>query len=97
MVLCIADEKGFTVHLFEAGSMDHLHCLISTPPKLSVTQIVKYLKGITGRWLFEAHPEISQSISNLYIKGSTTAFTIICIRSQRPQPITVKRMTFIPL
>ncbi len=47
----IAKEKGFTVHLFEAGEMDHIHCFVSAPPKLSITDTVKYLKGITGRKL----------------------------------------------
>lgn len=45
----IADEKGFTVQMFECGEQDHVHCFITAPPKLSVTTIVKYLKGITGR------------------------------------------------
>ena len=58
----IADEKGFTVHLFETGNGDHIHCFISAPPKLSITQLVKYLKGITGRKLFEAFPEIRDQL-----------------------------------
>ena len=40
----IAADKGFTVHLFEAGEMDHIHCFVSAPPKLSITDIVKYAK-----------------------------------------------------
>ena len=35
----IADEKGFTVQLFECGEGDHVHCFVTTPPKLSVTMI----------------------------------------------------------
>ena len=58
----IAKEKGFTVHLFEAGEMDHIHCFVSAPPKLSITDTVKYLKGITGRKLFEAYPELRQKL-----------------------------------
>ena len=54
----IAEDKGFTVHLFEVGEGDHIHCFVSGPPKLSVTDIVKYLKGITGRKLFEKYPEL---------------------------------------
>ena len=54
----IARDKGFTVHLLEAGEMDHIHCFVSAPPKLSITDIVRYLKGITGRKLFEAYPEL---------------------------------------
>ncbi len=58
----IAKEKGFTIHLFECGEMDHVHCFVTAPPKLSITNIVKYLKGISGRKLFEEHPEIRQEL-----------------------------------
>ena len=58
----IADDKGFTVHLFEVGEGDHIHCFVSAPPKLSVTDIIKYLKGITGRKIFEQFPEIREKL-----------------------------------
>ena len=58
----IAADKGFTVHLFECGEGDHVHCFVSAPPKLSITAIVKYLKGITGRKLFERFPEIRNQL-----------------------------------
>lgn len=58
----IAAEKGFILHLFEVGECDHIHCFISAPPKLSITTIVKYLKGITGRKLFEAYPELRSKL-----------------------------------
>lgn len=54
----IGEDKGFTVQLFECGESDHVHCFVTAPPKLSITSIVKYLKGITGRKLYEAFPEI---------------------------------------
>jgi len=58
----IAEEKGFTVHLLECGECDHVHCFVSGPPKLSITDIVKYLKGITGRKLFEQYPDIRSKL-----------------------------------
>ncbi len=58
----IASDKGFTVHLFEAGGCDHVHCFVSAPPKLSITDIVKYLKGITGRKLYRQFPWINQKL-----------------------------------
>lgn len=54
----IAADKGLTVHLFESGERDHIHCFFSAPPKISITQAMKWLKGITGRKLFEAYPEL---------------------------------------
>ena len=54
----IAEDKGFIVHLFEVGDMNHIHCFISAPPKISITSIAKYLKGITGRLLFKQYPDL---------------------------------------
>ena len=64
LVQQIAEDKGFTVHLFECGEGDHVHCFVSAPPKLSITAIVKYLKGITGRKLFERFLEIRNQLWN---------------------------------
>lgn len=58
----IATDKGFTVHLFECGQCDHVHCFVSAPPKLSITNIVKYLKGISGRKLYEKFPDLRQAL-----------------------------------
>ena len=58
----IAKEKGFEVQLFECGDCNHIHCFITAPPKLSVTTIAKYLKGITGRKLFEQFPELRSQL-----------------------------------
>lgn len=60
----VAADKGFTLHLFEAGDGDHIHCFVSAPPKLSITDIVKYLKGITGRKLMDKYPELKTKLWN---------------------------------
>ncbi len=39
-----------------------VHCFVSAPPKLSITAIMKYLKGISGRKLFERFPEIRNQL-----------------------------------
>lgn len=62
LIAQIAKDKGFTVQLFECGECDHVHCFITAPPKLSVTVIVKYLKGITGRKLFEEFPDLRNKL-----------------------------------
>lgn len=58
LVLEIADDKGFTVVECKVGDNDHVHCFVSAPPKISVTQIVKYLKGISGNTLLKEFPEL---------------------------------------
>ena len=51
-------EKGFTVVDCKVSENDHVHCFVSAPPKISVTQIVKYLKGISGNSLLKEFPEL---------------------------------------
>lgn len=60
LVQSIADEKGFSVVEFKVGEGDHVHCFVSAPPKLSISQIVKYLKGISGKILLKEYPELKK-------------------------------------
>ena len=45
----------------EIGKDDHIHLLVSAPPKLSVTNIMRWLKGISARQLFVECPELQKS------------------------------------
>ena len=58
----IGAEKGFSVVEAKVGEMDHVHCFVSAPPKLSVTDIVRWLKGISGRHLMLEYPEIKNKL-----------------------------------
>lgn len=58
----IAKDKGFDVVECKTGESDHVHCFVSAPPKISVTQIVKYLKGISGNVLLYEFPELRKSL-----------------------------------
>ena len=62
LVQKIADEKGFAVSACRVGEADHVHCFVSAPPGLSVTAIVKYLKGISGNVLLREFPELRQQL-----------------------------------
>lgn len=44
----VAKKMGFTVIEF-SGESDHIHALIEFPPKLSVSQMVNALKGVSSR------------------------------------------------
>lgn len=58
----IGADKGFDVVECRVGENDHVHCFVSAPPQISVTQIVKYLKGISGVQLFKKFPELRSSL-----------------------------------
>lgn len=64
LVQSIAKDKGFVLELFEVEDGDHVHAFVSAPPKLSITSIVKYLKGISGRKLFEKFPKLRTELCN---------------------------------
>lgn len=64
IIMSIANEKGFIVIECKVGESDHVHCFISAPPKISITQIVKYLKGISGNLLLKEYPEIRNFLWN---------------------------------
>ena len=57
----IAKQYGFKIAHLEIGKDDHVHLLVSAPPKLSVTNIVRWLKGITAYQLFRQCPELKNS------------------------------------
>ena len=54
----IADEHGYRIPHMEVGSDDHIHLFVSAPPKISVSSIVKQLKGTSSLRLFSMHPEL---------------------------------------
>lgn len=58
----IGDDKNFTVVNCRVGDNDHVHCFVSAPPHISITQIVKYLKGISGNKLLNEFPELREKL-----------------------------------
>lgn len=60
----IARENGFSIEHIEIGLDDHIHLLVAAPPKLSVTVIVKCLKGTSSFRLFRLHPELKKVYRN---------------------------------
>ena len=54
----IAEDKGFTIASAKVGEADHVHVFVSVPPKISVTTVVKYMKGISGNTLLKEFPKL---------------------------------------
>ncbi|WP_057865269.1 IS200/IS605 family transposase [Lentilactobacillus diolivorans] len=61
LVAEIAAEYGFEITHLEIGQDDQVDLLVSAPPKLSVTNIVRWLKGTTAFQLFRQCPELQTS------------------------------------
>ena len=53
-------EKEFIIHEMEVSEFDHIHLFVSAHPKISISYIVKMMKGISGRLLMKEFPEIQK-------------------------------------
>ena len=58
----LCEEHGFKVQIMKVGNLDHVHCFVSAPPKLSISKIVKILKGTSARLLFIQFPELKTKL-----------------------------------
>ena len=51
---------------------DHIHMLVSIPPKYSVSQIVGYLKGKSALMIFDRHANLKYKYGNRVHKESAS-------------------------
>ena len=59
----ICDHKG--VEIIEANACkDHIHMLVSIPPKLSVAGFMGYLKGKSSLMIFDRHANLKYKYGN---------------------------------
>ena len=59
----LCDHKG--VEIIEANACkDHIHMLVSIPPKLSVAQFMGYLKGKSSLMIFDRHANLKYKFGN---------------------------------
>ena len=59
----LCDQKG--VEIIEANECkDHIHMLVSIPPKLSVSQFMGYLKGKSSLMIFDRHANLKYKYGN---------------------------------
>ena len=59
----LCQQKGVEIIEAEACA-DHIHMLISIPPKYSVSQIMGFLKGKSGLMLFDRHANLKYKYGN---------------------------------
>ena len=53
----LCEMKG-VVLIEGATQKDHVHMLVSIPPKLSVSEFMGYLKGKSALMIYDRHPEL---------------------------------------
>jgi len=70
--ICIGISERYEIHFVEIGyEGDHVHFLIQSVPKLSVSKIVGSVKSITAKEIFRRHPVIKERLwgGNFWTSG----------------------------
>jgi putative transposase len=59
--ICLEIGERYEIHFLEIGAdEDHVHFLIQSVPRISITQIVTSLKSVTAKRLFQRIPQIKE-------------------------------------
>jgi len=62
-VICLEIAKRYEISFLEIGiDKDHVHFLIQSVPKYSVTQIIRIIKSITAKKIFARHPQVKEQL-----------------------------------
>ncbi len=61
--VCLDISKRYEVYFLEIGTdKDHVHFLLQSVPTKSPTSLVKMIKSITAREIFQRHPEVKKQL-----------------------------------
>lgn len=59
--VCLEIEKCYEIKFLEIGTdKDHVHFLVQSIPRYSVTNLVKMIKSLTAREIFRLCPEVKK-------------------------------------
>ena len=66
----LCERNGVEIHEAEACP-DHIHMLVSIPPKLSISSFMGYLKGKSSLMIFDRHANLKYKYGNrkLWCRG----------------------------
>ena len=61
--VCLDIENRFEIEFLEIGAdKNHVHFLIQTIPEYKLSDVVKKIKSITAREIFERNPEVKKQL-----------------------------------
>jgi putative transposase len=56
-------EDKYDIKFIEIGTdVNHVHYLIQSVPKISLTQIITTIKSLTAKMVFKINPEVKQKL-----------------------------------
>ena len=61
--ICISISERYEIHFIEIGyESDHVHFLVQSVPSLCISEIIRTIKNITAKHLYQCHPEIEAKL-----------------------------------
>lgn len=61
--VCMEISNRYEIDFLEIGTdKNHVHFLVQSVPKYSVTKIIQTIKSITAREIFTRHPEVKKKL-----------------------------------
>ena len=61
--ICLGISERYEISFVEIGfEEDHIHFMVQGVPKMSIDEIVRTIKSITARMLFQKHPEVKKML-----------------------------------
>ena len=61
--ICLEIEKRYEIKFLEIGTdRDHVHFLVQSVPTYSVSKLVKIIKSLTAREVFQKCPEVKRKL-----------------------------------
>ena len=70
--ICFEISERYEIHFIEIGyESDHVHFLVQSVPTMCISDIVRILKSISAKQLFQRHPEIKAKLwgGNFWTSG----------------------------
>ena len=70
--ICFEISERYEIHFVEIGyESDHVHFLVQSVPAMCISEIVRMLKSISAKQLFQRHPEIKAKLwgGNFWTSG----------------------------
>jgi len=61
--VCLDIEDKYEIKFIEIGTdLNHVHYLIQSVPKISLTQIITTIKSLTAKMVFKINPEVKKKL-----------------------------------
>jgi putative transposase len=61
LIYKIAEDNNFSIEEMETD-LDHIHLLVSCNPQHYIPDIIKALKGVSGRLLLKQYPKLKEKL-----------------------------------